>query len=326
MKRFLIFVSIFICLQDVAAQMTQHIIGPLPAYNGSHANTKIPYLLYTPLEVRNGQDDPNEKFPVIIALHGIGERTDQYSTMASVSTGDLVDMYTTGLPTLYQTSTSAMAGRKFAAPGRPTSEAQEFYVYAPQVWQGHSYFYHIYGDAMLDEIAKNPKADLTRVYIIGLSFGGGGVLVWLQDRNLSDRIAGAVALCAGYYRYAWQSPAGSDYPNFCNWGGLLIMGHSANDDVTNRRDNSLPLDTLTNPGSFYSDRAYDSLVNHKDCKTTVIYHKWTTGGHNVWYRWMHPNNFGLSYRVITQFNASLGTLNNIYSLLLTRKSVKRRTD
>jgi pimeloyl-ACP methyl ester carboxylesterase len=319
----LIFALLVSITADVYCQMTEHITGALPAYRGQHAGTKVPYLLYTPLEIRNGETE--KKYPVIIALHGIGERTDQYSTLASIGTGDLVDMYTTGIPTLLRTSTSTMSGDKFTPAGRPSSEATEFFVYAPQCWQGYSYFYPIYGDAMLDIIAQNPRADLNRIYLVGLSFGGGAVLTWLQIRDISDRIAGAVALCPGYSRFVWDSPQWSDYTNFANWGGLLLLGHSIDDATTQRPNSSLPI-SKTNPGSWHSDRAYDSIVNRYKGKTTVIYHRWETGLHNVWYRWQNPSNFSNVYPVDNGLSMGLGTSNNIYSLLLTRSLSQRRTD
>lgn len=325
MKRIIIFLLAVIVAGDGIGQMTSHLIGPLPAYNGQHAGTKIPYLEYEPLMVRDGRAKPDEKFPCIIALHGIGERTDNYATMSAVSTGELNDLYVNGLPTLLQTSTSALSGKRFAPPG--TTDSTEFYVYAPQCWGGYSYFYPIYGDAMIDEVLKNPRVDPNRIYLVGLSFGAGAVLVWLQDRNISDRIAGAVAVSAGYSRYVWDSPQHSDYTNFAKWNGLLILAHCMDDDVTQRKFSSDPI-SITNPGSWHSDRAYDSIVNVQKGPTQVIYFQWLTGKHNgPWYRLFHPNNFVNAYALNNGQSYATGKINNMYALLLSRVNTpRRRTD
>ena len=320
MKRLilLLLVSISICAE---CQMTQHLIGPLPAYNGQHANTKIPYLKYTPASVAS---NPNKKYPVIVSFHGIGERTELYSTMASVSTGDLPDLLVsgTGLPYFYATSTSALVGDTWRPYNDATQPAYEFIVYAPQCWQGYSYFYPIYGDAMLDEIEKNPNADLDRVYFVGLSFGGGAVLTMLQDPNISDRVAAAFSSCAGYSRYIWDSPQHSDYGNtstgFAGWNGLLIIQHSINDSTTDPAVMCCP----RGKGSWHSDRAVDSINNRYKGKTTVEYYQYTTGGHVIWDRAFNPANASVNYSLNN--GQTMNWSMPLFSRLLTRTRTKNR--
>lgn len=304
---------------DTCCQFTQHLIGPLPAYNGQHANTKIPYLKHTPKEL---QDNPGstKKYPVIISLHGIGERTSSYATMASVSTGDLNKLLVsgTGLPPHFATSTSVLVGDVWYPYKDSTQRAYQFFVYAPQCWQGYSYFYPIYGDGMLDEIEKNPNADLNRIYLVGLSFGAGAVLVWLQDPNIADRIAAAFSSCAGYSRYIWDSPQHSDYTSFSNWNGLLIAQHSINDSTTDPSILCCP----RGKGSWHTDRAVDSINNRYKGRTTVEYYQYTTGGHVIWDRAFNPANANVNYSLTSGLTMNWSM--PLFSRLLTRSRTKNR--
>lgn len=294
MKALILFLALIIAIcSDMYCQMTQHLLGPVAAYKGQHANTKIPYLMYTPKDLTV---HPTRRYPVIITYHGIGERTELYSTMSSVSTGDLPDLLIsgTGLPPYYSTATSALSGKKWKIPGSTFGDwrdSTEFWVYSPQCWQGYSFFYPIYTVRMLEVIKANPNVDTNRIYMVGLSFGGGAILTHLQDKFISDQIAGAFESCAGYSRYTWADPDSSNYLSFGDWNGYLLAMHSRNDSTTDPVLMCCP----RGDGSWHTTRAVDSLNNRAKSKTTVEYYNYTTGSHVIWDRAYNPLNAATNY-------------------------------
>ena len=120
------------------------------------------YLLYKP----KGYDEENKKWPLMIFLHGAGERG-------------------TNLPVV-----------AFHGPPKLIKQGKEFpfVVISPQcpaseIWQKEAVM------GLLDEALKKYKVDPERVYLTGLSMGGFGS--WALAGAYPERFAAVAPICGG---------------------------------------------------------------------------------------------------------------------------------
>ena len=133
-------------------------------YEGS--GKKLGYLLYVPAGYKN---DGDKKWPVILFLHGSGERGN--------GTTDLEKNKKHGPPKLIENQT------------------KDFIVISPQCpkedrWESKSL------KGLLDEVTgKLKNADVNRVYLTGLSMGGFGS--WMLAAEYPDVFAAVVPICGG---------------------------------------------------------------------------------------------------------------------------------
>ncbi len=122
----------------------------------------IKYLLYVPKEYGKEAD---KKWPLMVFLHGSGERGN-----------DLEKVKAHGPPKLIA------AGKEFP-----------FLVVSPQAsldgkgWEVETL------NGMLDEVMKQYHVDADRVYLTGLSMGGGGTWNWATSNP--DRFAAIAPIC-----------------------------------------------------------------------------------------------------------------------------------
>jgi predicted peptidase len=119
------------------------------------------YLLFTPAKY-----EEQEKWPLIVFLHGAGERGD-----------DLNQVKVHGPPKVVT--------------GQPEFG---FLVVSPQVpkeqrWEADKVM------AIVDQVQKSLKVDPDRVYVTGLSMGGFGT--WSVAAKYADRLAAIVPICGG---------------------------------------------------------------------------------------------------------------------------------
>jgi predicted peptidase len=131
--------------------------------------TRVPvevrYLLYLPKDY-----DKQESWPLLLFLHGRGERGDDL---------ELVKRH--GPPKLIA------AGREFP-----------FIVVSPQCPTGQ-WWEPIELLALLDELARAQKVDPDRVYVTGLSMGGFGT--WRLAHYAPERLAAIAPICGGGEKY-----------------------------------------------------------------------------------------------------------------------------
>lgn len=129
------------------------------------------YLLYLPKDY-----DQQEKWPLVLFLHGRGE------------SGDNLDLVKThGLPKLIA------AGKEFP-----------FIVVSPQCpkdsWWNSDILL-----ALLDDVERNYKVDKERIYVTGLSMGGFGT--WNLTFRAPHRFAAIAPVCGGGEAYWGQKIA-----------------------------------------------------------------------------------------------------------------------
>jgi predicted peptidase len=142
-----------------------------PARLQTQAELQLDYLFYLPEDYAQG-----ESWPLLLFLHGAGERGDDL---------ELVKKH--GPPKLIA------AGKDFP-----------FIVVSPQCATGQRWE-PIMLLALLDEIASNYKVDRDRVYVSGLSMGGFGT--WELAASAPDRLAAIAPICGGGEKFWVQQIA-----------------------------------------------------------------------------------------------------------------------
>ncbi len=124
-------------------------------------NRRLDYLLYLPLNYHTS----GQTYPLLIFLHGRGE-----------SGSDLELLKRHGPPKLVET----------------TMKDFPFIVVSPQSRDGLGW--SIEGlNALLSHVLANHRVDAERVYLTGLSMGGGGV--WLLAVSYPERFAAIAPVC-----------------------------------------------------------------------------------------------------------------------------------
>ena len=124
------------------------------------------YLLYLPKEY----SEKEQKWPMILFLHGAGERGDNLELVKKHGPPKLIEQ-----------------GRQFP-----------FVVVSPQCpvdqWWSSEVLIHL-----LDEIIRTYKVDGERIYLTGLSMGGYGT--WDLACQYPERFAAIAPICGGGRRY-----------------------------------------------------------------------------------------------------------------------------
>lgn len=126
---------------------------------------RLDYLLYLP---KDYETDPTKKWPLILFLHGAGERGE-----------DLEKVKVHGIPRIVE------EGQDFP-----------FIAVSPQCptfswWSGELDALN----ALLDEVISNYVVDTNRIYLTGLSMGGYGT--WALATAHPQKFAAIVPICGG---------------------------------------------------------------------------------------------------------------------------------
>jgi len=163
------FLAVFVLCMLVAhasrADDSQKEDGQKPVQQEKTLGDQVPspmkYLLYLPPDY-----DQQEAWPLVLFLHGAGERGD-----------DLSQVKKHGPPKLVE------AARQFP-----------FIVVSPQCprgewWEPQALL------ALLDHVEAENKVDKDRVYVTGLSMGGFGT--WRLASDAPDRFAAIAPICGG---------------------------------------------------------------------------------------------------------------------------------
>ncbi|GJQ32713.1 MAG: hydrolase [Ignavibacteriaceae bacterium] len=153
-------ILLFTLLMSIS--ITAQIMKPQKFDGTLERKVSYDYLIYLP----DGYETSKEEWPLLIFLHGSGERGD-----------DLNKVKIHGVPKHIE------KGEKFP-----------FIVVAPQCkpkkwWRGEELV------ALLDHIEKEYRVDRSRIYVTGLSMGGYGT--WSMALEAPERIAAIIPVCGG---------------------------------------------------------------------------------------------------------------------------------
>lgn len=152
--------------------------------------------------------DNNAGYPLIIFLHGVGERGNGSTELPMV--------LNTSFPKLLANG----ASMRFTFHGKNYG----FLVLMPQMSKDYINWQNFYVDAMIEYAKKGLKVDTNRIFVCGWSLGGGGAwkYVTASPANAS-RIAGIVL--------AAPAPDYTDLSNIAK-GKVAVWAHHAKDDAS----------------------------------------------------------------------------------------------
>jgi predicted peptidase len=114
--------------------------------------------------------DGTKKFPLMVFLHGIGEKSDT----------NLELVLRNGTPKLIANGTDF-----------------PFVMIAPQLKRAMSNWSVPYTDEVIEYALKTYDIDPTRIWLVGLSLGGYGVWMYMQSAQHAAKIAAFVPICGG---------------------------------------------------------------------------------------------------------------------------------
>jgi predicted peptidase len=120
------------------------------------------YLIYLPADY-----DASQRWPLLLFLHGAGERGDDISRVAFHGPPKLIRQATMELP---------------------------FIVVSPQVPENRTWS-TLFLDALLEEVARTHAVDEDRIYVTGLSMGGYGT--WQLAFEFPHRFAAIAPISGG---------------------------------------------------------------------------------------------------------------------------------
>jgi predicted peptidase len=138
------------------------------------------YLLHVPVEATYA---PRKRWPLLLFLHGIGERGTSPWAVAK-----------NGPPRLLAGRTKRRGAFRRHSDAAADLLAENFIVVSPQcpkgeVWDSDTLL------ALLDEVGAQHRVDPRRVYLTGLSMGGFGT--WALAVRHPERFAAAAPVCGG---------------------------------------------------------------------------------------------------------------------------------
>jgi predicted peptidase len=159
--------------------------------NSAPLSVTVDYLLYLPDEYGR---DPHQQWPLILFLHGAGQRGDHIDQVAEL-----------GLPNLLNTRLKLPA--LVVSPQLPSSANWVDYTGTLE--------------KLLDQIMAQYAIDPKRVYVTGFSMGGYGT--WALGLSAPDRFAALVPVAGG-----WEASAA----NICTLKSVPVwVLHGANDEM-----------------------------------------------------------------------------------------------
>lgn len=186
--------------------------------------TRIAHSVYVPPDY-----DPSRKWPLILFLHGMGERGDDGVVQTEVGIGKALREHPDRFPCIV------------AMPQCPKDST----------WNTRGDIV----DAALDHAIKHYAIDPDRVYLTGLSMGGFGT--WIHGASRTDVFAAFIPICGG--GNASDAPALAKRP--------VWAFHGANDSVVNPQVSRTMVEAVTAAGGTVKYTEYEG-VDHNSWDAT----------------------------------------------------------
>lgn len=196
---------------------------------------------------------PNDHAPLIVFLHGAGETGTNNTSQVNRNIDNLLDV----------------------------AKQRGAFLYAPQAttfnWSSIGRTGRVM--QMVDQALATYDIDPLRLYVTGLSMGGGGT--WNMLNRFSDRFAAGVPIAA-------ISPAGDFDP--ADLVNLPLWAFHARDDgvVSERNTHRVVNDILAaagkSPPTYPSNQDRVTTLEFVDDELNLRYTEWPRGGHGIWGR------------------------------------------
>ncbi len=161
---YLLFVLVFFTSIHVNIYAQTEVKPGIQAVQEFKSATELEYLLYLP----NGYDeDQTKQWPVILFLHGAGERGNNVKFV-----------------------------KKWGPPKVAEEKGLPFILVSPQCPTNYSWSNLLEPiKQLLDEVLINYRADMSRIYLTGLSMGGYGTFLMME--NYPQYFAAYAPICGG---------------------------------------------------------------------------------------------------------------------------------
>ncbi|HTE08602.1 MAG TPA: T9SS type A sorting domain-containing protein [Flavitalea sp.] len=209
----------------------------------------IGFLEYKPRDYANKTDT---KYPIIIFLHGIGERGN--------GTTDLAKVACCGIPRIISW------GHNMTFNWNGKSET--FLVLSPQCPSKYGMWPEVLVDDLIKYAKENLRIDPERIYLTGLSMGAGGTYKYISSaQKYADNIAASAAISPPC---VFNNAAYMVKNNMPFWGW-----HAADDKVV----------------SYTCTEAAVNKINALNPAVKPLKVIWPTGGHVVWDRVYTDTNY-----------------------------------
>ncbi len=200
---------------------------------------KIGFYQFTPAGY---SADTSKGYPLIIFLHGVGERGNG----------------TTELPMVLNTSFPKLLAQGATMKFNFHGKGYGFVVLMPQMSKEYINWQNFYVDVMIDYAKKNLKIDTDRIFLCGWSLGGGGAWKYTTASVANARRIAGIVLAA-------PAPDYTDLSAIAK-GNVAVWAHHAKDDA------SVPIRLTTN--------AIDTVNSYTPVpKAMVSYYR--NGGHTT---------------------------------------------
>jgi predicted peptidase len=192
-------------------------------------------------------DSTTKRYPLLIFMHGLGE----------LGNG------TTDLPKAARNGTTALIrNQKFPPSFTVDNKSYSFIVIAPQFKQ---WPYPVDVNDMINYAISHYRIDTTRLYVSGLSMGGG--ITWEYAAVNSRRIAAIVPICGA------SAPTDIKAQDMAHAGLPVWAFHNKNDSVV----------------TYTFSTGYVSKINSFHPNPPARLTVWETGGHNAWSKATDPS-------------------------------------
>lgn len=245
-------IMVMMCMLVPFLVSAQLVAKRIKASNGQY----VGFYQYVP----SGWSTSTAKYPVIIFLHGIGERGN--------GTTELYRVKNVAIPKYIDRGTKTM---KYTVNGK----LQSFVVVAPQLSASYGTWQNFYVDAMIDYAVKYLKGDPNRIILTGLSLGGGGVWKYASTSSANAaKLAAIVPICGT------NNMTNASY--IANNRLAVWAFHSINDPRVS---------------ASYTKAAVDK-INAANPKYKAMYFPYTVATHSIWdmayddiYKYQNPHIF-----------------------------------
>jgi predicted esterase len=244
------------------------------------------YLGFLEYKPEDYSSKTSTKYPLIIFLHGIGERGN--------GTTDLHNVQCCGIPRIIKKGNKM----KFTWNGK----TETFIVLSPQCPKSYGMWPSLFIDELIKYAKNNLRVDANRIFLTGLSMGGGGTMKYISTAADQPKNLAAVAtICA---------PCTFKNADYVSDAKLPVWSFHA-------------LDDKIAPASC--SQSAIRKINGTNPAVKALLNTWPTGGHLVWdrvytdtnykyqgvvniYEWFLGQNKSLSVNKLPVANAG-GTIN-----------------
>lgn len=220
MKKFLILLFIITLNLNVFSQVSEHKFD-----QNVEVPVKLDYVLYTP----DGYKDSQKDYPLIVFLHGAGERGTDLSKVSVHGPLNYIKQ-----------------GNKIEA-----------VILAPQCPEGVYWRAHEVAE-LVKQVIKENRIDERRVYLTGLSMGGYGV--WATGGEYPELFAAMTPICGAIYRPIYRNI--SHIEKMPIW-----VFHGALDNVVSPTNSNEMVKTLKAAGNDVKYTVYP-FANHNSWTET----------------------------------------------------------